>query len=130
MVLSNRTFNVDDYLRSVFNTHVREMFISNKCDLCGHDKELELHHNSISHHALCEECLEELGYKNKSNVDFTDREKYILANVYFMKSVENVKYMTLCKNCHMDLHENMGYKKSYFGNNGLTGIEIIDKLKR
>lgn len=121
---------VNDYLRDTFNTYVRNILIENCCCKCGSTENLHLHHDNISHNELCNECIEDLGYdKNKSCLDFTGRQLQNLDNIYIGKSFTDVKYKTLCNECHRKLHGENGYKQKSYGDDGKKMIDIINEFK-
>ena len=123
----NKTVN--DYLRNTFNAYIRNVLIENECCICGSKDNLHLHHDNISHNELCKECLEDLGYENNNCLDFTGRQLQNLENIYIGKSFTDVKYKTLCDECHRKLHSENGYRQKTYGNDGKTLNEIFDDLK-
>ena len=121
---------ISDYLRGTFNAYVRNVLIEENCCVCGSKDDLHLHHDSISHKALCMECIEDIGHTiNETCLDLTGRELQNLENIYIGKSFTDVKYKTLCSTCHKKLHEENGYKRSNYGCNGKNLIDRIEYLK-
>lgn len=48
------------YIRNDFDTKIRPIFIKERCEHCGQETELHLHHNSKYFSTLLEETLTEL----------------------------------------------------------------------
>ena len=97
------------YLRLDFDTKIRPIFIKEKCEHCGQETELHLHHNNKYFSTLLNETLTELNLSLTE--EFTNEQARIIK--YIMRGKQlSIDYLTLCKECHTEIHKK-DYKKDY-----------------
>ena len=107
------------YLRLDFDKYIRPNFIKDKCEFCGEDNELHLHHYDKYFSTLLNETLIELNLNNVDN--FTKEQTRIIK--YFIRGRQlSINYLTLCKDCHIKLH------KGYYENKNKSKFKC-DKSK-
>lgn len=95
-------------LRASFNNHIRPIRIKDRCELCGSEEYLILHHiDTFSN--LLDETLEELGIDIYTE-EFTDLEVKNINNIMLGKQLRS-NMATLCDNCHKEVHKD-GYIKA------------------
>lgn len=95
-------------LRAEFNNHIRPIKINNQCEFCGSCDDLHLHHiDTFSN--LLDETLEDLKI-NIYSENFTDSEVENINNIMLGKQLKS-RFVTLCKNCHKEVHKD-GYIKA------------------
>lgn len=87
-------------LRGDFAYIIRDVLIKDKCEICGSDDKLELHHTK-PFSILLEETLEEL------NIDLNkidDIKLDMIKNIMIGKQIRH-KNITACKKCHLNIHK-------------------------
>ena len=84
-----------EILRKDFNELIRPIFIKCKCEKCGENKNLELHHTK-RFIDLFNDTIEELKLYNS---DYTEYDVKLIRYTMLSKQ-QNIKYITLCKKCH------------------------------
>ena len=95
-------------LRAEFNNHIRPIKINSQCEFCGSCDDLHLHHiDTFSN--LLDKTLEDLNIDVYSE-NFTDLEVENINNIMLGKQLRS-KLVTLCKNCHKEVHKD-GYIKA------------------
>lgn len=95
-------------LRAEFNNYIRPIKINSQCEFCGSCDDLHLHHiDTFSN--LLDETLEDLNIDVYSE-NFTDSEVENINNIMLGKQLRS-KLVTLCKNCHKEVHKD-GYTKA------------------
>lgn len=128
---------IELYVRSMTNKYVRPLIIKEECEKCGEIVGLELHH-IIPFSQLLEKCLNKLNYKYYKNKEEYSKDE--LENIInWMLGVQlKIKYMTVCKKCHIDVHNekhkgfskvNDGYKKYREAEKEINELEKIQKTK-
>lgn len=123
--------NLRDHLRNEWSEYIRPMVIKNKCEFCGADKELHLHHIDRFYNLLME-TLEYLQLQEMDTTLYTDTELTLISHIMLSKQIRT-KYKTLCKDCHCKLHysekNQEEYKKYYYNPNGQFILLNIEKIK-
>lgn len=126
---------IELYIRNITNKYLRPLVIQDKCEKCGENTILELHHKTPFSHLL-EKCLNKLNYKYHKNIEeYSKSELENIAN--WMLGVQlKVKYITVCKKCHIDVHNekhrgfskvNDGYRKYREAEKETNELEKIQK---
>lgn len=87
-------------LRSDYYLKIRPLYIKDKCENCGYEENLELHHSKPFIDQL-KQCLQEL---NLDNLIFTDSEVNSIRNYMLGSQIRNSN-ITLCSNCHISHHK-------------------------
>lgn len=95
---------LNQYLRVIIHQKIRPLFIKEKCEVCGDEDNLHLHH--VKHfHVIVSETLKELFLINKDTEEYKGSELELIINVMLGKHL-NTDYLTLCNDCHIKIHEN------------------------
>lgn len=93
------------YLKNKFDVYIRPIYILDKCEKCGCDKELELHHNK-QFAELLKESLNDIGLQYKMYKDFYNEEELKkIVDIFLGKNIK-ISYKTLCRECHRLIHKN------------------------
>lgn len=94
--------NLKEYLRNDWSKNIRHLFIKEACLICGCDTELELHHVT-AFDFLVKSTLQELKLNELNTEEYTKEE--LQSILHYMRSKQiNIKYETLCINCHDEKH--------------------------
>ena len=117
--------NLKNILRGDYAQYIRPLVIKDKCDLCGNDKELEVHH-TIQFSELFYETLKELNLEKREY--FKEDEENLIRNIMLGKQVKPKISVTLCCESHDKTHNNIGLLKPYL--NHLNSINKRRKRKR
>lgn len=91
------------YLRTVIHNKVRPLFIEDKCETCGSDEDLHLHHVKFFKD-IVEDVLDSLNLEYRDTNDYSQDELNLIVDVVLGKHLQ-IKYLTLCKDCHKHTHE-------------------------
>lgn len=125
--------NLREYLRSEWSQYIRPVMVKDKCEFCGSSEELHLHHIDRFHNLLVE-TLEELQLQELDTEFYDELELKQISNFMLAKQLKS-EYKTLCKKCHMKLHNkekySEEYKNHYYNPNGgyiTINIEDLKKL--
>ena len=94
-------------LRTDFVVNIRELKLKDKCEYCGSDENLEVHHKK-SFADLLDETLIMLGLD--IHLKEIDSDKYELIKYVMRGKQLTSSYLTLCPNCHKQVHELGHYK--------------------
>ncbi|EPB8173209.1 hypothetical protein ACRTAL_002386 [Clostridium perfringens] len=123
--------NLREFLRKDFHKYIRNKLIKNKCEICGSEENLHLHHIDRFYNSLME-TLQEL---NLCELDTDKYDEEELKNIrYYMlaKQIQS-EYKTLCKECHNKIHfkesKTDEYKKYYYNPYGNYVFINMTKLK-
>ena len=123
--------NLREYLRAEWSQYIRPLIIKDKCEFCGSEEDLHLHHIDKFYNLLME-TLEELQLQELDTEDYTKEELNLISHLMLSKQIRS-KYKTLCKKCHFKIHNiekfEEEYKRHYYNPNGSYIILDIDKLK-
>ena len=95
--------NLREYLRSEWSIYIRNSIIKDRCEICGDNLDLHLHHIE-KFDSLLIETLNELKLKELDTEQYEDYELNLISNVMLGKQVK-CKYQTLCKECHIEKHK-------------------------
>lgn len=95
--------NLELYLRSKITPKIREIYLKSKCEVCGMNNNLHLHHVKLFINLL-HETLEQLNMPYKDIKDYTKNEINNITDVLMGKHVF-IEYLTLCGKCHRSLHK-------------------------
>lgn len=90
---------LSELLRKDFCELIRPVFIKSKCQICGKEEKLELHH-TIRFVDLLNSTLKELNLQYYEELElYTIEEINSIRDLMLIKQ-QNIKYLTLCKKCH------------------------------
>lgn len=121
--------NLREYLRKEWSQYIRPLMVKNKCGFCGCEEELHLHHIDRFHNLLVE-TLEELQLQELDTEFYGEFELKQISNFMLAKQLKS-EYKTLCKTCHIKLHNKEKYsdeyKNHYYNPNG-SYVQISKKL--
>lgn len=98
--------NLKSHQRSKFHNRIRNKLIKDKCEICGSNLDLELHHDEYFRDMLSKS-INILGYELKEDIDGYTADE--LDNItYIMLGMQlNSTYKTVCKECHKNIvHKN------------------------
>lgn len=113
---------LEEYLRNDFNNNLKPLIIKDKCEVCGIDKELHLHH-VYDFASYLKRCLTHLRLEYKENIkEYTINELRLIRDSMISAQLRG-RYKTLCKECHKEEHRIKG--KVMYNKN-----QIIDKEKK
>lgn len=119
--------NLRDHLRNEWSKYIRPLMVKDKCEWCGCESDLHLHHIDRFHNLLVE-TLEELQLQELDIEFYDEMELKQISNFMLAKQIKS-EYKTLCKSCHILLHNkernSEEYKNNYYNPNG--GYIIINK---
>ena len=93
-------------LRLDFNNYIRKDYMKDKCEKCGSNENLHVHH-IITFKSQFEHILELMNISSKE--EFNDNEVELIKLEMFGSQYKNNHYVTLCKNCHIDKHLELKY---------------------
>lgn len=98
---------LEQYIRNKTAQHLRPLLIKSECEVCDTSKTLELHH--IKPFAeLLSECLESLQLQKFDNVEeYSNVELNNITN-YMLGVQLQTQHLTVCSECHKDIHEKLG----------------------
>lgn len=94
--------NLREYLRAEWGQYIRPLIIKDKCEFCGSEEDLHLHHIDKFYNMLME-TLEELQLQELDTEDYTKEELNLISHLMLSKQIRS-KYKTLCKKCHKKEH--------------------------
>lgn len=98
---------LEEYQRLKYYNYIRPLFIKDKCEACGINEKLELHH-ATSFVSLLSETLDFLKLEYKEDIKmYTEEEIELISFIMLGKQVK-IKYITLCKECHDNIHKTEG----------------------
>lgn len=99
------------YLRNKIVKYFNPLVIKDKCEVCGSIEALEVHH-VYQFKDMLVDVLNELQLEYKDSDDYTELELLNIKEKMLGKHL-NYKYMTLCKNCHLNItiEQNKGAAK-------------------
>ena len=104
---------LEQYQRVKFLTYIRPLFIKNKCEVCGKTNDLELHHEE-QFIILLKNTLDELSLEYLEDTSmYTEKQLKTITDLILGKQLQ-IKYATLCKRCHIDIHNIQGKEKLFF----------------
>ena len=89
-------------LRTDFNNNIRELKLKDKCEYCGSNENLEVHHKK-SFADLLDETFIMLGLD--IHLKEIDNDKYELVKYVMRGKQLTSAYLTLCPECHKLVHE-------------------------
>ena len=124
---------LEQYQRVKFLTHIRPLFIKNRCEICGETNDLELHHEE-QFIILLKNTLDELSLEYLEDTSmYTEKQLKTITDLILGKQLQ-IKYATLCKRCHIDIHNIQGKEKLFFKVKKIADIkkleeEFINKYK-
>ena len=108
--------NLRKLLRSDFADYIREKLIKEECEFCGSTKELNFHHIDRFHNSLIE-TLDELKLQELDTEEYDSFELECIRNFMLAKQIKG-EYKTLCKECHIKVHnkekKSEVYKENYY----------------
>ena len=108
---------IKEKCREDFKIYIRSKLIKGKCEMCGCEENLIVHH-TIRFIDLFNETVEEIGLNNEE----------LFRNVMLAKQIKS-KLITLCPKCHKNIHKEIhgGFSQ---GNKGNVDWEDIKKKRR
>jgi hypothetical protein len=116
------------YLRNDFSKYIRNKLIKDKCEYCGEMNDLHLHHVDMFAELL-NETLDELDLKELDTHDYSNKELMLIKNVMLGKQMK-IEYVTLCKDCHTKVHDDIDKNNYYnpYGSYIQLNIQELNKL--
>ena len=93
-------------LRLDFNNYIRKDYMKDKCEKCGYNENLHVHH-IITFKSQFEHILELMNISSKE--EFSDNEVELIRLAMFGSQYKNNHYITLCDKCHIDRHLELKY---------------------
>lgn len=103
---------LEQYLRNEINLHIRPLQIKNKCEVCGCQENLHLHHN-YPFFKIVDDVLAILNLEMKDTEEYTEQELYLIKSCVLAEHLKD-NYKTLCQDCHIKEHEeNKQRRKMY-----------------
>ena len=90
------------YIRGKLSRKLIPLIRKDNCECCGKIETLEVHHVKLFSDIL-NETLHEIALEYKDTKNYSKSELKLITNVILGKHLD-IEYMTLCKNCHEDLH--------------------------
>lgn len=99
---------LQEKVRNEYLKYIRPLYIKDKCELCGCNENLELHHDEHMFSEQLTHVLKVIGVQNKdtSNIEnYTSNELENISISMLGMQVKN-KYLTLCCDCHIKEHIN------------------------
>ena len=109
-------------LRIDYANYIRPFVIKDKCELCGCEENLVVHHDK-EFSILLDETLKEL---NLYKLEFNEDEVNIIRTHMLGKQIQ-IKNITLCNKCHTELHKNKG---GFSSTGKCIDINKIKEMKR
>ena len=109
-------------LRTDYAYYIRPLVIKDKCELCGCEENLVVHHDK-EFSILLDETLKEL---NLYKLEFNKDEFNIIKTHMLGKQIQ-IKNITLCNKCHTELHKNKG---GFSSTGKYIDINKIKEMKR
>lgn len=91
--------NLREYLRAEWSQYIRPLIIKDKCEFCGSEEDLHLHHIDKFYNLLME-TLEELQLQELDTEDYTKEELNLISHLMLSKQIRS-SYKTLCKDCNI-----------------------------
>ena len=107
-------------LRLDFNNYIRKDYMKDKCEKCGSNENLHVHH-IITFKSQFEHILELMNISSKE--EFSDNEVELIRLAMFGSQYKNNHYMTLCQSCHIDRHLELKYNSKRRINNSKMRIK-------
>jgi hypothetical protein len=92
------------YLRNKLTTRLIPLLKKDKCEVCGATDDLEVHHVKLFS-KLLDETLAELGLEYRKEIEEYSTEELNLITYVVLGKHLDIKYLTLCDNCHDNIHE-------------------------
>ena len=106
---------------------IRPLFIKSECEICGETKELELHHKE-QFSSLLQETLSELNLEYNEDITiYTKEQRKIITDLMLGKQVR-IKYTTVCKRCHVTIHNIYGKEKTFSKKKVISANELKEIL--
>ena len=93
-------------LRLDFNNYIRKDYMKDKCEECGSNENLHVHH-IITFKSQFEHILELMNISSKE--EFSNNEVELIRLAMFGSQYKNNSYVTLCDKCHIDKHLELKY---------------------
>ena len=93
-------------LRLDFNNHIRDNYLKDKCEECGSNENLHVHH-IVTFISQFEYILELMNISSKE--EFDNNEVELIRLAMFGSQYKNNHYITLCQSCHIDKHLELKY---------------------
>ena len=109
-------------LRTDYAYYIRPLVIKDKCELCGCEENLIVHHDK-EFSILLDETLKKL---NLYKIEFNEDEVNIIRTHMLGKQIQ-IKNITLCNKCHTELHKNKG---GFSSTGKYIDINKIKEMKR
>ena len=109
-------------LRTDYANYIKPLVIKDKCELCGYEENLVVHHDK-EFSILLDETLKEL---NLYKIEFNEDEVNIIRTHMLGKQIQ-IKNITLCNKCHTELHKNKG---GFSSTGKYIDINKIKEMKR
>ena len=109
-------------LRMDYANYIRPLVIKDKCEMCGCEENLAVHHDK-EFSILLDETLKEL---NLYKIEFNEDEVNIIRTHMLGKQIQ-IKNITLCNKCHTELHKNKG---GFSSTGKYIDINKIKEMKR
>lgn len=116
-----------EYLRNDFSTMLRPLIIKDKCEVCGTDAALHLHH-VYRFSSYLKRCLNYLQLEHKEDIkEYTIKELKMIRD-YMISAQLRGTYKTLCEECHKEEHRILAEKRKrineeYYNSQNLTNLE-------
>lgn len=117
---------LEQYQRVKFLTHIRPLFVKDECEVCGEINDLELHHEE-QFVVLLKNTLDELNLEYLEDTSmYTKEQLNIITDLMLGKQVRT-EYATLCKKCHVDIHNVKGKEKLFFKVKKIADINRLEE---
>jgi len=118
---------LEEYLRNDFGTILRPLIIKDKCEVCGTEEDLHLHH-VYRFSSYLKRCLHYLQLEHKEDIkEYTIKELKMIRD-YMISAQIRGTYKTLCEECHKEEHRILAEKRKrineeYYNSQNLTNLE-------
>nr|DAE29962.1 MAG TPA: Protein of unknown function (DUF968) [virus sp. ctE0n6] len=115
---------LEDYLRNDFTNNLKPLIIKDKCEICGIDEKLHLHH-VYDFSSYLKRCLTHLRLEYKEDIGEYNIKDLRLIRDSMISAQLRGRYKTLCRECHKEEHRIKG--KVMYNKNAAIDEEKIKK---
>ena len=98
---------LEDYLRNDFTNNLKPLIIKDKCEICGIDEKLHLHH-VYDFSSYLKRCLTHLRLEYKEDIGEYNIKDLRLIRDSMISAQLRGRYKTLCRECHKEEHRIKG----------------------